>query len=564
MCVLNQRKFAEQDERTVRYLCPERIVRQTGEVRQAENLLTEKPLQIALSEEKLTVLVNRDGDSSHASVLLDFGVEFHGGIQLTTHFIARAATVQVRLCFGESVSEAMSRLGKKGACNDHSTRDMVAEIPALSAMKFGQTGYRFLKIELLTPDAEWELKGAAGVFVFRDLPYLGSFSCNDERLNRIYDVAAYTCHLNMQSLLWDGIKRDRLVWVGDMHPEMLTIRTVFGCQPILEKSLAFARAEAPLPGWMNGMPAYSLWWLMIVYDWYLYTGDSRFLNDNRDYVLGLIRQIAGYIGEDGSHSLPDYFFDWPTRGTDGARAGVHALLILAMRAGKKIAALYDEPQAAALCCGREKALSRVMPADGGYKQAAAMLLLAGMGDLPQTVRRLTEGGAKGMSTFTSYYVLTAVAMGGCMEQALDMLREYYGGMLSMGATTFWEDFDVQWLDNASPIDAPVREGAQDIHGDYGDYCYKGFRHSLCHGWSSGPVPFLAEWVLGIHIAEPGCRVMEISPRLGDLQWAKGTYPTPYGVVSVSCEKQADGGVRTEVSAPDEIEVRMKPQKTSKQ
>jgi H/ACA ribonucleoprotein complex subunit 4 len=26
----------------------------------------------------------------------------------------------------------------------------------------------------------------------------------------------------------------------------------------------------------------------------------------------------------------------------------------------------------------------------------------------------------------------------------------------------------------------------DIHGDFGDHCYRGFRHSLCHGWASGP------------------------------------------------------------------------------
>ena len=35
-----------------------------------------------------------------------------------------------------------------------------------------------------------------------------------------------------------------------------------------------------------------------------------------------------------------------------------------------------------------------------------------------------------------------------------------------------------------------------MHGDNGAHCYSGFRHSLCHGWSAGPVPFLAEAVLG--------------------------------------------------------------------
>lgn len=61
-------------------------------------------------------------------------------------------------------------------------------------------------------------------------------------------------------------------------------------------------------------------------------------------------------------------------------------------------------------------------------------------------------------------------------------------MLDMGATTFWEDFDMDWMENAARIDQIVPAGKKDIHGDYGAYCYRGFRHSLCHGWASGRRP----------------------------------------------------------------------------
>ena len=57
-------------------------------------------------------------------------------------------------------------------------------------------------------------------------------SSNDERLNRIWQTGAYTVHLNMQDYLWDGIKRDRLVWIGDMGPETMTVLSVFGNQDI--------------------------------------------------------------------------------------------------------------------------------------------------------------------------------------------------------------------------------------------------------------------------------------------------------------------------------------------
>ena len=75
------------------------------------------------------------------------------------------------------------------------------------------------------------------VLQLRDVPQIGAFRCDDERLNRIWQVGAYTVQLNMQEYLWDGIKRDRLVWIGDMHPEVSTINAVFGFNDVVPASL---------------------------------------------------------------------------------------------------------------------------------------------------------------------------------------------------------------------------------------------------------------------------------------------------------------------------------------
>lgn len=104
---------------------------------------------------------------------------------------------------------------------------------------------------------------------------------------------------------------------------------------------------------------------------------------------------------------------------------------------------------------------------------------------------LIRDGAKGMSTFMSYYLLKAVACKD-LDKAIELLKQYYGGMLSVGATSFWEDFNIDWLKGSSRIDELPKVGEKDIHGDFGGYCYVGFRHSLCHGWSSGPASFLLE------------------------------------------------------------------------
>ena len=154
--------------------------------------------------------------------------------------------------------------------------------------------------------------------------------------------------------------------------------------------------------------------------------------------------------------------------------------------------------------------------------------------------------------------LLALLLAGCStEQALDALREYYGAMLELGATTFFEDFDIKWAENAARIDELPDPARSDVHGDNGNYCYLGFRHSLCHGWASGPVAFLTEHVLGVSVKAAGCREIELTPHLGDLTFAKGSIATPQGKVEISHEKMTDGTVKTTVRAPKGIQVTVK-------
>lgn len=103
---------------------------------------------------------------------------------------------------------------------------------------------------------------------------------------------------------------------------------------------------------------------------------------------------------------------------------------------------------------------------------------------------------------------------------------------------------MSWLEKTAAIDRLPEEGLRDLHGDSGIACYTGYRHSLCHGWASGPVPFLAEEVLGIRILEPGCRRVALCPRLGSLEWAEGSYPTPLGLLTVNHRRLEDGSTQT--------------------
>jgi hypothetical protein len=183
------------------------------------------------------------------------------------------------------------------------------------------------------------------------------------------------------------------------------------------------------------------------------------------------------------------------------------------------------------------------------------MALSGIAPALQTnAEILSKDGVQNMSTFYGYYILKARAMAGDYQGALDNIREYWGGMLDLGATTFWEHFEIDWLKNANRIDEPVAEGKVDVHATYGDHCYKGFRHSFCHGWASGPTSWLSEYVLGVQVMEPGCRKVKIDPHLGDLEWVEGSFPTPYGTIFIRHEKNENGKIISKIRAPKEVKI----------
>lgn len=562
----------QRDSRVREYIEPTRIVwmSDTAYIKGYGNLLLEGNGQSDLANNRICVM--RSDAVNNPAMLLDFGKELQGGLQIVTGMPASHHPVKVRITLGESVAEAMSNIDEKnGASNDHAMRDFELSLPWLGVQEVGNSGFRFARIELLGDSSELHLKEVRAISTYRDIPYRGSFRCDDERLNKIWMTGAYTVHLNMQEYLWDGVKRDRLVWVGDLHPEVMTVCSVFGDSEVVPKSLDLIRNITPLPEWMNGISSYSIWWLLIQRNWYYYQGNMSYLREQESYLTDLLRHLISKADENGGENLDgNRFLDWPSsENTPAIDAGLQSLFIMAMNAGEELCGLLGNRELARQCgelAQRGVASCRdslpTFPAKAGVinpgdKQAAALMTLAGLIDADKANSQcLSLDGAKGFSTFYGYYMLKAMAKAGNIKGALDVIRDYWGAMIDLGATTFWEDFNMDWLPNAARIDELVPAGKRDIHGEYGDYCYKGFRHSLCHGWASGPTSWLSEFVLGVRVIEPGCRVVRISPNLGDLRWVEGSFPTPHGDITIRHERGDDGKIMSSVKAPKEVRVLM--------
>ncbi len=468
-------------------------------------------------------------------LILDFGIELNGGVKI---IVPAAAGGKIRLRFGESVSETM------GCPNqDHSIHDTVLELPKLGALEYGCTGFRFVRIDAVESDIT--LLNVLAVALYRDLEYAGSFECSDARLNQIWKTGAYTVQLNLQDYIYDGIKRDRLVWLGDLNPEIRVMLSVFRDCSLIPESLDFVRNITPLPNMMNNISSYSLWWIINQYEYYLHTGDLKYLSLQTEYLKDMVKLFAGFIRPDGSENLPmQRFTDWPSSGDPAAiHAGLQGLMYWAMKDASALFGFLGCGESRRLADSTAEKLSKHVPDCGKNKSAAALLTVSGLSNRADV---LTEDRFRGISTFYGYYML----LGQPSEGALELIRRYWGAMLDFGATTFWEDFDLDWTKNASRIDEPPVPGKSDLHADFGNYCYKHLRHSFCHGWAGGPTAWLSEKILGVRVLEPGFRKAAVRPQLCGLDWVRGTFPTPEGPVSVEMEK----GSPAKITAPDGVKI----------
>ena len=541
------------------YLPPVRIVWQSDQgVQRADNLLKPKPGQAVLNETSRPCVLTATSNSS-AGVLLDFGTELQGYVEIFTPLTPEQDRLrQIRVRSGESVSEAMAEPGgKQNAQNDHAIRDQMVTLPWLGKKIVGPSGFRFVRIDNVDPRLPVQLSQVRAVLQLRDVPQIGSFKCDDERLNRIWQVGAYTVHLNMQEYLWDGIKRDRLVWIGDMHPEVSTINAVFGFNEVVPRSLDLTRDVTPVTEWMNGISSYSMWWVLIHEELWMHHGNREYLEAQKSYLKALLKRLANLIGPDGREHIDGMrFLDWPSSpNQQGVTAGLQGLLVMTLESGARLMTVLGDKDTAQLCTAAATRGRKVVPEVNKSKAGAALLSLAGMRDAKQTSDTVLKiGGPKNISTFYGFYVLQALAKSGDTDTALDFISTYWGAMLDFGATTFWEDFNLDWTNNAAHINELVLPGKKDIHGDYGAYCYVGFRHSLCHGWASGPTAWLSQNVLGVKPLEPGFKRVRIAPQLGRLKWVEGTYPTPLGPIKVRHERQPDGSVKSDIQAPPGVEV----------
>ena len=469
------------------YLLPTRVVDGVG-IANADTLFINKGLYATINynQDEWNQYLKIEGAGSY--IILDFGKEMHGGIRMMTNWIYYGEC-KVRLRFGESLGEVNSSIGEKNAKNAHSPRDFETLICAYADMTLGQTGFRFVRIDLLEDKYIYFKNIFCENIILSETPIYTYQGC-DERIKDIFETAKRTVDLcSSAGYIWDGIKRDRLVWAGDLAPEVMALTAIYGRLPVIENTMDMLTDIAPLPKYMNAIYTYSMWWIIILADYYKEFGCKDYAEKHLPYLTKLVEQMDELVDEKGDLCKTiRYIVDWPTKDSVDELVGVRAIFLMAMNGAEtlyKAFGLSTDP------IEKIRKKLNLQPLQVESKKQVIALKYFATGELTdEDYAKLIDGRAKGFSTFMSYYVLTAIASRD-EGLAIELMKEYYGAMLDRGATSFWEDFHVEWLEGSGRIDE-IDDTKLDIHGDFGAHCYVGLRHSLCHGWSAGVAKFIKE------------------------------------------------------------------------
>ncbi len=427
---------------------------------------------------------------------------------------------------------------------------------------------RFVYITLRNQKAPVRIRQFQLIESTYPVEHVGSFSCSDPSLGRIWDISARTLKLCMEDTFTDCPLYEQTLWVGDARNESLFAYTAFGAEDLAARCIRLtgeSLEDYPIvlcqvpSSWGVLLPAWSFLWGISVWDYYYYTGDKEFLRAVWPWVLKNLDGADTFKDERGLFSVSAWnMFDW-VKVDDEQRTVLHNSMFLvgAINAAIQCAEVLGEEDSIAPYRARRDELVSAINAlwdeskgafpdavrdDGSISPSICQhtSFLAVLYDIVEGARREKalqntleppEGMLKVGSPFAMMYLFEALEKSGKPDQIIQMVRDSYQPMLDHDATTVWESFSTGTTGSGG---FPTR--------------------SHTHAWSAAPIHFLNRIVLGIRQAEPGGAAYVISPRPNGLRWARGVTASVRGPVSVSWRIDGEQLV-IDANAPEGVALR---------
>ncbi|QKX59177.1 uncharacterized protein TRUGW13939_06309 [Talaromyces rugulosus] len=473
----------------------------------------------------------------------------------------------------------------------------------------GLHGFRYLKISLDALDSDSPHTSPSGFVDISSVSlnftaylgtlssYSGWFECSDEQLNQFWYDAAYTNEMVVddfladtvdprdsasptllgKTVIYDGAKRDRDPYVGDIA---ISGRTAYLSHE--DVSTAVVNVLADLAehqsdsGWIP--PAsinnyglhlfdYPLYWVTSSWDYVLYTGDVEYATTYYLELQNVLNTWCPSVTDDttGLLTKSKYYHDYAFLERYGIVTYYNALYVQALQSAAKLANATNHTSDASAWQQRAATVSQAIndhlwdASVGAYlddstdttrhgqdgngiavitgvanatRAQSALDYLADKTALPygnafMDNDSLLAGGSERVYAFTSYFDIQARFLTSNVDSALDEIRRLYGWMAASDpGITFWEGIGT----NGS--------------------AYEDAYTSKAHGWSTGVLPALTNYVLGLTPTEPGYQRFAVNPAFPqNITWARGQEATPYGDVYLEWSTADNGTATISLTAP---------------
>jgi len=409
---------------------------------------------------------------------------------------------------------------------------------------FEKRAFRYMQIDFRRLTHPIVVESVAVNFSTYPVRWCGSFTCSDQRLSDIWRVGAYTVQLNMEEIYTDCPWRERTQWWGDVRVEALTNYYVFGDPWLVRQGIKQIGQSQQVDGRVRSfwpgleyevIPSFCLAWILSIWDYYLFTGDDSLPREMYPKVKKLIEWFESFRDNRGLLSeVPGWMFlEWTNLELYGTVTGFNALYYKALVDASNLAKLVEDHEAFQTYASRAEEVKKginayLYDAERGlypdfwsekhkcYSTKATQTTNGVVTahripevTLAQSVLKKTldpDAAVTQAGTFYGYYYIMGLFENGLTLEALNYIRTKWGKMLDWGATTFWEHWQATG--------------------------------SLCHGWASGPTANLSAYVLGVRPVQPGFRHFVVTPNPGDIKWAKGSVPTPFGEIDIAWRKSS--------------------------
>lgn len=395
----------------------------------------------------------------------------------------------------------------------------------------------------------------------------GEFKCSNSELNKIYDVCKWTLKICRQSMHLDSpMHQEPLACTGDYYIESLMTAFTFGDMRLA--ALDVMRTADMLCENDGKMfhTTYSLIWVRMLWDVYMFVGDKKLLVYCKDAVCKLLSRFETYLGKNGViDSPPNYMFvDWVVADGYSMHHPPKALGQTCLNAFYQDALQYAAKVMEEV--GDISLKNKYLLDAKNHKRyhnniffdADKGLYYDGLNDATSSNKWLPEN-IEGRY-YSKHSNILCVMSGLCegekakeiMERVMNEkfitdIQPYFMHFLfeALKKTGLYKKYAVpqllRWKIMTDACPKGLQEGWIKPEENYS------FDHS--HAWGGTPAYQLPYAFTGFEMLEPGYKKILISPELFGLDFAHVKIPTPKGYIICDLKK----GAKPNIYIPDGID-----------